>query len=390
MINFKLCKSAGTCISKSIFLLFLFATTFVSAQETINASITHDGLERDYILYVPANYTGKKPVPLVFNFHGYTSNATEQMFYGDFRPIADREGFIIVHPEGTLDYAGNTHFNVGWGGSTVDDIGFTAALLDTISSQYKVNHKRVYSTGMSNGGFMSYTLACTLSNRIAAIASVTGTMNVGQDALCSPDRPVPVMEIHGTNDLTVPYEGTDFFQDTESVIDYWVAVNNTKSTPKIINIPDTNTTDGSTVEHFIYKRGDRGVQVELFKIIGGGHTWPGSAFDLGIGTNYDINASEEVWKFFSRYDINGRIRNHYRPRQNGCKVNVFHNATNAYITVDNDFSENTPYKIISAKGKVVSTGEISKESATIDISNLSSKMYFLKIKNNVYKVLKTK
>ncbi len=92
------------------FLSFIATTTF--AQQTINASITHDGIQRSYILYVPANYTGNSAVPLLFNFHGYGSNANEQMWYGDFRPIADTEGFIIVHPEGTLDNSGISHWNV--------------------------------------------------------------------------------------------------------------------------------------------------------------------------------------------------------------------------------------------------------------------------------------
>ena len=155
-------------------MVYPFAGT---SQQTITATITHDALQREYILYVPASYTGSNAVPLVFNFHGYTSNATEQMWYGDFRPIADTANFIIVHPNGMLDATGTTHFNVGWGGSTIDDVGFTSALLDSISADYNINADRVYSTGMSNGGFMSYQLACQLSDKIAAIASVTGSMS---------------------------------------------------------------------------------------------------------------------------------------------------------------------------------------------------------------------
>src|SRR5258706_3847373 len=152
------------------YLLFCFPL-FLSGQQTINGTIMHDGLQRDYILYVPASYVPGTPAPLVLNFHGYTSNAFEQMFYGDFRPIADTAGFLIVHPNGTVDQLGNQHWNVGWGTSTVDDVGFTNALIDSLSAQYDINQDRVYSTGMSNGGFMSYKLACDLSNRIAAIAS---------------------------------------------------------------------------------------------------------------------------------------------------------------------------------------------------------------------------
>jgi len=144
---------------------------------TINGSIEHNGMDRSYILYVPESYDGTKAVPLVLNFHGYTSNAKDQMNYGDFRPLADKEGFIVVHPQGTL-LDGKTHWNVGgWTlASKVDDVAFTEALLDHLSSEYKIDAKRVYSTGMSNGGYMSFLLACQLSNRIAAVASVTGSM----------------------------------------------------------------------------------------------------------------------------------------------------------------------------------------------------------------------
>ena len=185
------------------------------SQQTITASITHGGLQRDYILYVPANYTGTTAVPLLFNFHGYTSNATEQMWYGDFRAIADTAGFLIVHPEGKLDGSGNTHFNVGWGGSSINDVGFTSALIDSLLLDYSIDEDRVYSTGMSNGGFMSYQLACELSDRIAAIASVTGSMNMGWFNSCNPNHPMPIMEIHGTADGNVPYA------TIPSIMDFW-------------------------------------------------------------------------------------------------------------------------------------------------------------------------
>ena len=189
-------------------LFLLLLQVFVTvAQQTIEDTIMYDGRMRTFILYVPESYQADVPAPLVLNFHGYTSNNLEQMFYGDFRPIADTAGFLIVHPMGTVDLLGNTHWNVGWGSSTVDDVGFTNALLDTLSAEYNINQDRIYSTGMSNGGFMSYRLACELSNRIAAIASVTGAMTINTPSTCSPEHPMPVMEIHGTADSTVPYNG---------------------------------------------------------------------------------------------------------------------------------------------------------------------------------------
>ena len=291
---------------KKLLTLLICLPLFTFCQQTINASITHDGLQRDYILYVPASYSAATSVPLVFNFHGYASNAYEQMWYGDFRSIADTAGFIIVHPEGTLDNTGTTHWNVGTGISTVDDIGFTSALIDSISAEYSINLSRVYSTGMSNGGFMSFQLACELSDRIAAVASVTGSMITGWFSSCSPNHQMPVMQIHGTLDPTVSYNASSITESIPDIMNYWANFNNCNSTPIITSVPDINTTDGCTAEHQIWENGTNGATVELYKIIDGEHSWPGAVFPNGT-TNQDINAAEKIWEFFNKYDINGLI-----------------------------------------------------------------------------------
>ncbi len=292
----------------AVVMMFLLAGGAVpgSAQETVYGSIMHDDLEREYILYIPDGYTGATAVPLLFNFHGFGSTASEQMAYGDFRPIADSEGFLLVHPQGTL-FAGITHWNVGgWTtGSTVDDVGFTEALLDALSLEYNIDATRVYSTGMSNGGYMSFLLACQLSERFAAIASVTGSMTPETYDEANPQHPTPILQIHGTADSVVPYEGTVWSKSIDEVIEYWVDYDNCDPLPVITALPDIDPEDGSTVEHIVYYDGDNGVAVEHFKVIGGDHTWPGNAYG-GAGTNYDIDASEEIWTFFSRYDISGR------------------------------------------------------------------------------------
>ena len=292
------------------FALILIIIGFPSlcfAQLTINETILHDDIQRDYILYIPANYTGTSSVPLVLNYHGYGSSANDQMWYGDFRSIADSAGFIIAHPQGTL-FENVTHWNVGgWTiGSTVDDVGFSEAMIDSISAEYNIDANRIYSAGMSNGGFMSFLLACQLSYRIAAIASVTGSMTPETLSEANPLHPTPVMQFHGTADGVVPYSGASWTEPIEEIVDFWVDYNNCSTTPSVTEIPDISPLDGSTVEHYVYNSGDNGVATEHFKIIDGAHTWPGSDFG-GTGTNYDINASEEIWTFFSRYDINGLI-----------------------------------------------------------------------------------
>lgn len=285
-------------------LFLLLTTASLSAQGTISGSIQSGGLTRDYLLYVPASYNVNTPSALLFNLHGYTSNNLEQSFYADFRSIADTANFLIVLPNGTLDGQGNRFWNTFVGNSTVDDIGFIRDLLDTLESKYTIDPNRVYSTGMSNGGFLSYSLACELNHRIAAIASVTGSMIQAKLNACNPQRPVPVMEIHGTADNTVPYNGQALttFVAIPTLVNAWVGFNHCNPTPSITQVPDINTTDGCTAERQVYSGGDKGSTVEHYKITGGGHTWPGSPFVIGV-TNLDINACKEIWRFFRQYKL---------------------------------------------------------------------------------------
>ena len=350
------------------------------SQQTINGSITHGGLTRTYILYVPASYSAGTPAPLVFNFHGYTSNATEQMFYGDFRPIADTAGFLLIHPMGTLDGSGQPYWNSGWGG-TVDDIGFTSALIDSLSLTYSINQDRVFSTGMSNGGFMSYTLACELSDRIAAIASVTGAMNLNQSSTCNPSHPMPVLEIHGTSDATVAYIGASWIESTSNTLNYWATFNNCAIPAIMTPVPNINLTDGCTAEHYIYPNGLNGVDVEHYKIIGGGHTWPGAPFTVGV-TNRDINASIKIWEFFMQYDINGKIGyTALNDLSSNNKLTVYPNpALNSISIKGIDNSGNiTAIQITTISGKKVKFLESYNES--IDISDLVDGIYFFTFLN---------
>jgi polyhydroxybutyrate depolymerase len=267
-------------------------------QQTINDSINVNGIYRGFITYIPSIYQPSQSTPLVFNLHGLTSNAWEQMIYGDFRSVADTANFIVVHPQGLLNSMGETHWNLGQ--STVDDIGFLNSLYSHLISNYNINLDQVYSTGMSNGGYMSYYLACNMSDKIAAIASVTGAMAPSTQLNCNPTHATPVLEIHGTADANVS------FNSILNGLEYWRSYNNCNLIADTTVISDFNSEDLSSVEHIVYNNGDNGVTTELFKIINGGHTWPGSSISLGV-TNYDIDASEEIWKFFSKYDINGLI-----------------------------------------------------------------------------------
>ena len=352
-------------------------------QQTLSRSITHDGIQRDYILYIPANYSGISEIPLLFNFHGYTSNATDQMWYGDFRSIADTAGFIIVHPEGTLDNTATTHFNVGWGGSTVDDVGFTSALIDSISMDYMIDQGRVYSTGMSNGGFMSFLLACKLSDRIAAIGSVTGSSLPATLTSCNATHPTPVLQIHGTSDPTVPYNGgVGWSEPISSLVSYWANFNNCDVTPQISTLPNISIVDGSTVEKTTYINGGNCSEVIHLKIINGAHTWPGTVFNTA-GTNYDINASIEVWNFVSRYNINGLIGCMplgINDESNTSFFNIFPNPSNTGVLNIKSEGEIELIEVTDIQGRKIEL-PINLNKGTIDGSTLSPGKYLIRLQS---------
>lgn len=284
-------------------MMFFAPSTY--SQTTVVKNFVFEGINRSYRLYIPASYVQGINAPLVFNLHGYGSNNIEQELYADFRPIADTAGFLLVHPNGTPDFNNTMHWNT-FGTSTVNDVGFLSALIDTIASTYSVDLERVYSTGMSNGGFMSFALACSLAPRIAAVASVTGTItNVNLNS-CIPSRPVPVMQIHGTLDATVPYNGNFFFAPVQSVLNFWISHNACNPQPAIIPIPDIDPNDGSTAELIVYSGGNNGSEVQHYKITGGGHSWPGAPINLN-STNMDFKASAVIWDFFRKFDINGVV-----------------------------------------------------------------------------------
>ena len=338
-----------------LILAFCFAASFLvsTAQTTVVDSIFTGGQWRSYRLYVPAIYTGTTARPLILNLHGYTSNAQQQQLYSNFMPIADTANFLMVFPNGTYS-SGQRFWNAGISSLLVDDISFLSALIDSLDLQYNIDLNRVYSTGMSNGGYMSHTLACELSNRITAIASVTGSIfNTQYGTNCHVTRPVPVMQIHGTADPTVPYSGSSTSMPIDSVVKYWVTKNGCNPVATFSNVPNTSTTDGCTAEHYFYGGGLSGSTVEFYKIIGGLHTWPGFPFG-GSGTNMDINASKEIWRFFNKYRLNTLTSVAEVDRQNSG-INVFPNpATNELnIGFDKTVMPVVAIEITDVLGKVI-------------------------------------
>ena len=264
-------------------------------------------------------YTPQNSAPLVVNLHGYTLNRGFQMTYSGMNAVAEREGFLVAYPDAV---------NGDWFGPQ-DNIGFIDRVLDDVSSQYAVNARKIYATGFSQGGMMSYLLSVELSDRLAAIASVGGTRPLASGDILAPpnieptpSRRFPVLHIHGTGDAIVPYNGgistvgsltLNFPPVLRSVHDY-VLNNGGDLMPTIVDLPNTNTTDGTTVQLLSYDGGNyldqagnaRPAEVLLYRIQNGGHNWPGDATGwpgFAVPVNYDISASNEIWKFFSRHEV---------------------------------------------------------------------------------------
>ena len=288
------------------FFIILFSISFCFSQQLINATISHDGETREYSVFLPSSYQAGQSLPMVFNLHGFSSNVTEQIFYSALNAVAQTENFIVVNPQGlvrtTVTGQTGSHWNAYFG-TDVDDLGFLNLLIDQVYTDYNIDLARVYSTGMSNGGFMSHRLACELSDRIAAIASVAGGVFNEQLDNCSPSRAVPVMQIHGTNDGIVNYNGIPLFAPSiPDLVGHWVDNNNCMTPADTIEIANISTTDNSTVEKLEYNNGDDDSKVWFYIVDNGGHTWPDAFIDLpGEVTNHDFNASEHIWEFFSQF-----------------------------------------------------------------------------------------
>ena len=250
--------------------------------------------------------------------HGLGSNAFEEEVYTAFDSVADTAGIIVVYPNGI----GGT-WNISSTTGT-DDVGFISALIDTVGSQYSIDLNRVFATGMSMGGFMSYRLACELSGRIAAIASVAGLQAFYP---CDPDRPVPVLHFHGTLDPVVPYAGVP------STISNWINYNLCPSDPTITDLPDIDTNDNSTVTVYHYGPCEDSTEVILYTINGGEHTWPGATIIIGI-TNQDIKASNEIWNFFKKYTLQGSTGIDSKAAESGLSFRFYPNPVRNLATVE--------------------------------------------------------
>lgn len=373
---------------KITFLLFLLVglSTSIFAQQNVTGSFEHDGATREYRLRIPPGYEAGMSLPLVINMHGYGSSNVEQELYSGFNTAADANGFFVVYPQGLDDNLGTPHWNAYFN-STVDDVGFLSLLIDYLYTDYDIDLSRVYSTGMSNGGFMSYRLACELSDRIAAIASVTGTMSFAQIDNCPIERPIPIMQIHGTADAVVPYGGqANFYPPITDIIDFWTTHNACETPVETMDVPDINMGDNSIANFEQYDMCGAGTEVIFYTIENGGHSWPGAFPVPGLGnTNQDIDATTLIWEFFDRFThpspAEGMIISSQKEVIADNLIQLFPNPFSDYIILKFNAPEAKTIQIFDAAGRLTKTEQIAANTSDFALatSHLETGIYIIKI-----------
>jgi len=289
-------------------LLFLVLPTIAQSQQK-NEQIKVDGITRQFVTYIPSvKDTGYK-IPILISLHGRLGTGQRMMAFADFRPIAEKEKFIVVCPDG-IDRSWNDGRPTPAQKKGINDVKFIDELITYIIKTYHGDSNRVYVIGMSNGGFMTSRLACDLNNKIAAVAIVAASMD--KDVNYQPTHPMPVMYIQGTSDPLVPFEGGAMkgaggeIYSHKEIIQKWVAVNGCDTTPVITNLPD-NARDGTTVIKEAYN-GQKGLPMVIsYTVVDGGHIWPGGSqylpkFIIGKNSN-NLNACKVIWEFFKEFKL---------------------------------------------------------------------------------------
>ncbi len=356
----------------------------VLAQGTlVFDSLEHEGYMRQYFVFEPSGYDGSLEVPLVLNLHGAGSTAAEQLLYSKLNTVADTAGFLVAYPD-AVDNFWNSGLPLDPGVVLPDDVSFLSALLDTLEQRYAVDEDRIYSTGMSNGGFMSHRLACEMPGRLAAIASVTGSMAPSVLSACSPGEAVPVFQIHGTSDLTVPYEGAAYSAPVEDVVDFWVDNNacpeGPGAGPYTDTLPDIAADNTVTISRRWLACQDWS-EVLLYKVNMGGHTWPGSFPLPGAGnTAQDFLAHTEIWAFFRRHNRGQVFTGLHGPSTDRSAPLLWPNPGRSWLQLD--ARAGSLVRAWDATGRLQATWRVPQSGERIQTAHWPAGLYWIQVEGS--------
>ncbi|MDH3322974.1 MAG: prolyl oligopeptidase family serine peptidase [Flavobacteriaceae bacterium] len=296
-------KTVISTIAISIFLLIFFISCKEKGQpnDISTEKFEHHGLLREYIYYAPDNL--KKEAPLVVVLHGFTSSAKKIMDYSALNKIAKENNFAVVYPQGTRDGDSNTFWNVGYSFHSdikTDDVDYVITLVKHLQNKYDLSVTNTFVTGMSNGAELCYLLICEHPNIFKATAPVAGMMLNHFFDNCDNENATPVFAVFGTDDDVTNFNGdpnnTDgwgAYISIPSTIEYW-AKRIDYDAVTIDTLSNTNHTDNSFIVSERYLNTTNKKEVLFYKVINGGHDWPGA------WGNMDISASHEIWNFFEK------------------------------------------------------------------------------------------
>ena len=357
----------------SVIILFVLEA---KAQYTF---FDHDGITRQYIYYEPTELN--EQLPLVFVMHGFTGDANDIKNYSKMNDFADQYGFAVCYPRGTVDSGGNRFWNVGYAfhqNETVNDVGFLTELAVYLQDTHALNPDYTFATGMSNGGEMCYMLACQAYDTFEAVAPVAGMiLQVILDE-CDESPAIPIFEIHGSQDNVTPLsgdpnnnDGWGAYPSIQSTINYFAEKNECTT---VVNglVPNIDTSDNSFIESEKHLNGINENEVWYYKVVGGGHDWPGA------WGNMDIEAGEEAWLFFQNYiDANLLNTNLSTIEKN---IHIFPNPSAHLIQIETleslEIIEINLYNTLGVNQKIKLSDE------TIDLSYLNNGIYILIIKTS--------
>jgi polyhydroxybutyrate depolymerase len=355
-------------------LIMLFSHLITQAQFI---TFEHDGIDRQYLYYEPTNLN--ENMPLIFVMHGFTGDANSMRNYSEMNQIADQYGFAVCYPRGTFDSNGNRFWNVGYAfhqTETVNDVGFLTELAEYLQITHNLNPDYTFATGFSNGGEMCYMLACEAYNTFKAVAPVAGM--IMQDILdgCDDSPPIPLFEIHGSQDNVTPLsgdpnnnDGWGAYPSIAFTINYFVQKNEC-TTINTETLPNIDNSDGSFVDSEKNFNGINNNEVWYYEVVGGGHDWPGS------WGNMDINAGEEAWLFFQNHIDNTLSLPNFEDLEN--TIRIFPNPTRNVINVEiNNPLELKEIIIYNISGVNLNLKTID---GLIDLTDLKTGIYLLSIK----------
>ena len=276
------------------------------SDSTSYCTINWDELEREFYVVFPDGFSTDQTYPLIISLHGGGDYADANMEYTGFTEINDQNNLVLIFPQGTVAPGkGDTGWFAGGDCSNLEvcDLSFIEKLIDYSIEELAIDSDRVYVSGFSNGAFMAYTTACFLSNKVAAVAPVSGSLSPEDYESCNPQRPLSIIHIHGINDSSIPIQGNDYITPLQLVSAFWSSFNSC-SENIIVDGEDLNN-DGYSWYSEISTNCQNGVSVNFTYLENFDHSWPTSYPEKGDSA--DIDGATFIWEFLSLYDTNGLI-----------------------------------------------------------------------------------